>query len=253
MTATLTPHTPGCSNCHCLMCFRRRKAYRIERDHGLRRLIPVRASREHLVELTATMGWRALARATGLSEPTLVRVCNGSGRFVLRDTEQRILAVRPAPVVLRVDLVDSTATRLRVQALVRLGYTQADLVREMGCSGGNGVRLGERVTCRRAELVLGLCGQIRDTPGPDRRAASRAESRGWRPPADFDENLFYDPTWDGTESPLESLSAREEYLREYDFLRATGATVGSIAERLHITRGYLLLLLAQRDGLEMTG
>lgn len=245
------PHTSRRS-CPCPRCTRRRKAYRVDYDRGIRRLTDASATREHLIWLSNNgVGRPTVAAALGFAEITLMRIYNGQTKHVHWTTERKIRTFTPAKAALIANgrTVDATATRLRYQALVALGYPQAYIARSTG-RAHIGIDIGERVVRRRALQILRLCIQIGDTPGASAKAATQARNKGWRKPADYDGDLFYDPLWDGSEpeAPQEQLTAGEMHLREYDFLhRNTAAGIEQIAERLGITKGYLLLLISRRD------
>jgi hypothetical protein len=245
------PHVAGCRNCHCLPCTRKRKAYRFEHDHGIRRMTLAGPAREHLALLRANgVGRRTISQALGLAEPTLMRISSGDTKMVHKNTERRILAfgVEDASTVPNARAVDATATRLRYQALIALGYTQEFVAKSTG-RAHVGIDIGQRVSRRRALAILELCLRIGDTPGPSVKAAVQARNKGWRRPVDYDEDLFYSPAWDGTEPEATvAVTSKEQYLREYDFLhRQTNSSVEEIADRLGITRGYLVLLLSRRE------
>ncbi len=258
LAATLAPSQKVASShsrtCPCGTCRRdrdrRRKLYRVEHARGVRRMADASRCREHLAELAARgIGRGTIAAGTGIYRSTLYRIACGDTKNVKRTVEQRILAFNPgvADTVANSRIVDATATRLRYQALVALGYTQAFIAKETG-RDASCLDLGARVQLRRALAVLELCRRIQDIPGPSRKAAVQARNKGWRVPADYDEDLFYDPSWDGTEPDCASGSSTAlHYLAEYDFLSSDGMLAEQIAEKLGVTSNYLQILLRRRE------
>lgn len=237
----------ACGSCPTCRRLRARKQYRIAHEHGVRSKTDAARARAHLIELERQGITRCtIAEGCGLSEVQLYRIIHGLAREVMVDSEKRILAfdaVRACEVA-NSSRVDSTATRLRIQALVALGYPRSAIAREIG---RNELKLRVEVTRRRALEVLALCRRIGDTAGPDLKVAAKARAKGWRVPADYDDELFYDPAWNGTEPEVPELSRAVENLREYDFLTSCGMGIEEVADRLAITVGYIQMLLKRRD------
>jgi hypothetical protein len=250
---TRTNQPPHSWKCDCVRCARHRKQYRIEHDRGHRRLVDAAATREHLEWLSSQgVGRRTLCSVFGFADLTLARISSGKTLKVRLETERKITAFRPndAATVANARIVDATATHLRYQALIALGYTQAWVATSTG-RAHVGMDLGQRVARRRALAILELCRTVGDTPGPSHKAALQAKNRGWRMPADFDEDLFYSPAWDGTEPDVActlSPSAKLTHVQDYDFLHeTTGLSVLDAAPRLGVTQGYLADLLSKRE------
>lgn len=244
-----TNQPPHSWRCDCTQCRRHRKAYRVEHDHGIRRLVDAEPARAHIARLAEQgVGRSTLGRALGLADLTLMRISNGKTSKVRVETERKILAFtkNDAVTVANDSNVDATASHLRYQALIALGYTQAWIAAATGRAREMG--LGPRITRRRALALLELCRQVGDTPGPSRKAAVQAKNKGWRPPADFDEDLFYSPAWDGTEpEDRYSPGSRLSHVQEYDFLHEPGVAVADVARQLGVSKGYLADLLSRRD------
>lgn len=247
-----SPHQSDCSCPPCVTRRRERKLYRLQRERGMRRMCDGERCRAHLEWLRERgVGQTTVAFGTGLSEHTLWLIATGRRSRVMNETARRILSFTPeAAKAIGVDRpVDATATRLRVQALAALGYPQDFIARRCGRSRG-GFDMGQRISQRRALAVLELCREIGDTPGPSRKAAVQARNRGWCTPAAWDEELFYDPAWGGSEPTTTttiSVDRAEEYLREHDWLAEAGIVQAEIARRLGITPGYLQQLLNRRS------
>lgn len=234
-------------SCPCRSCARKRKQYRREYDRGLRRTCDAAACRQHLQMLARLkIGLRTISRATGVTMPSLLHIAKGSRTRIKIDTARRILGFTPADAATIANdaLVDATATRLRFQALIALGYTQEYISHATGRSNVD-FDLRDRIKRRRALAILELCKQVGDTPGPSRKAALQARRKGWRPPADYDEELFYEPSWDGTEPETLTICRSFDYVAEYDFLAPT-TPIADIADRLGITVAYLRVLLSKR-------
>jgi hypothetical protein len=190
-----------------------------------------------------------MARETGLSSTALRDIAHGRTSLIRTRNEVRIMRCRPSTGGNGL-LVDSTATILRVQALVALGYTQQWIASETG-RNGLGLAIGSQVTRRRALAVLDLLRRVGDAPGPSPVAAVRARKRGWRIPADYDfydEEFFYDEEWDGTiPEDAPRAPSRESIYEDYLFILRTTTdwSQSQIAERLGVTPRHLTRILSQ--------
>lgn len=250
-TAEPIPNQPPHSwLCDCIECARHRKLYRIEHKYGQRRLLDAEPCRAHLAWLHAEgIGQTTLSQALGLSSLTLSRISLGHSRKVRAETARRILAFEPVDMadIANLATVSATATRLRMQAITALGYTQEWMCLHTGRLRP-GFEIAERITRHRMLSVLDMASNVGDRPGPSPSAASRARIKGWRPPADFDEDLFYSPAWDGTEQSLpQAMSVRHAHVENYDFLHEQGLDVDAVAQRIGVTRDYLTDLLSRRE------
>jgi transcriptional regulator with XRE-family HTH domain len=167
-------------------------------------------AREHLRALSAAgIGWKQAARLSGLSTGVVSKLLYGIGerpptRRIRPATEQRILAIPvAAPSLARAAVVDATATRRRLQALVARGYSQAVLARRLGILRSNFSQItAGQVTAATERDVAGLYDQLWNVP-PDEsthrsrisasRARNYARARGWVPPLAWDDDRIADP------------------------------------------------------------
>jgi transcriptional regulator with XRE-family HTH domain len=168
-------------------------------------------ARAHLQALSrAGVGWRRAAELAGLSSGAVSRLLFGGparrppSRRIRHETAAAILAVEASPAVLRGGaLTGAAGTRRRLQALVAIGWSQAELGRRLGMSPSNfGSMLErERVTAATARRARQLYDELRDRPPAERDQHSRiaasiarglASDRGW-PPAAGDDDEIDDP------------------------------------------------------------
>lgn len=175
-----------------------RHAYRTAYEHGYRRLVDSEPVRQHLTALVERddIGLDTLVTALHLNRATLTSILRCKRRKVYRETAEAILAFRPqdADGVANGVLIDATATRLRVQALQALGYTERWIAASIGRCTNSGILLGPRVRRDKALEVLGLCRRLGSEPGPSQRARTRARNHHWRPPAGYGPE-FYSEHW----------------------------------------------------------
>ncbi len=242
------------TRCSCGHCAKVRKQKRFDYDHGIRLLQEATPVRNRLIELRdQEITPHEISMLTGISERTLLLIQSGRTKRVHRRTYKAIMDFDTTQVcqVRNERSIDSTPSRLRVQAMVALGYRQGWIANQLGRKH-IGLDIGDRISRRRALDILELAIKVGDTPGPSRKAAVQARNKGWKKPAEYDEELFYDPNWDGTvpDSPLEPLSHSQEILEDYQFIvRTTGATIGEAAERLGISKSALEKIIARHKRL----
>jgi len=162
--------------------------------------------------LDAGMGTRAIAEAAGVDRKRVTTLLNGRGdrgapptRRLKPETAAALLAV----TVTLPDhaLVDAAGTHRRIHALVERGWAMVRLAERLGVKPSNLSRLirEDLVTAATARKVADLYDQMWDqapsenTP-QERKAASQARSlassRGWLPPAAWDDDLIDVPEAD---------------------------------------------------------
>lgn len=103
-------------------------------------------------------------------------------------------------------LIDKTGTRRRVQALMRIGWTRAEIATRVGMTPGGLSRLLDpswpTVTVRNAAKVAAVYDELCMTPGPSTCTAGHAKARGYAPPLAWDDiddpEEQPDPGYDGT-------------------------------------------------------
>lgn len=189
----------------------RQKAY--GRWNGL---VDATPAREHVKRLQAAgMGLKRITEKSGVSGGTLSKLMYG-----IKDAEGNIKRkpssrIKPetANKILTVDVdlaagarLDNTGTTRRLQALVALGWSQAEIARRIGINQGNlvdlihGRRQVTRGTYDRAralydELSMRLPPtDTREQRTSATRARNTAARYGWLPPLAWDDELLDDPT-----------------------------------------------------------
>ena len=169
-------------------------------------------ARAHLRALSrAGIGHRRAAELAGLPSSVVSKMLFGGPadrpptRRIRPETAAKILAVQASPENLGAHApVPAAGTRRRLQALVAIGWSQAELGRRLGMNPSNfGTMLGrDQVTAATDRAVRQLYDGLwnRKPPEPDHRArisASRARSyarsRGWAPPMAWDDEEIDKP------------------------------------------------------------
>lgn len=198
--------------CRCYPCAAARSAYDENRNRAIAygtwnpwvEAEPVRAHALYLRE--CGIGLRRLADLTGLSRSVLIGLINGKpGRppasRVRPETAARILAVEPTlENIASKTPVDAAGTRRRLQALVAVGWAQAQLADRLGMSPGNfgGMMRRSQVVAATARAARDLYSQLWDENPADHgvtansisRALNQAREHGWLPPAAWDDDLL---------------------------------------------------------------
>ncbi len=163
--------------------------------------------RGHLARLTrAGIGYRQVARLSGVHYSLLTRLVWGEPSRGRRPSErvrcelaERILAVDvDAANLAPGGRIDATGTRRRLQALITLGWSQAELARRLG-RGTNSLRgtiTASRVTSVTAAAVHAVYEHLWNT-APDESTAARADAaataraharqHGWLAPLAWDD------------------------------------------------------------------
>lgn len=84
-------------------------------------------------------------------------------------------------------IVDSTGTHRRVRAMAAMGYPVADTLREI--SAQSAMMHRPTVTAGTARKTIKLYRERSYVPGPSPRAAQIARSKGWPPPAAWNNDI----------------------------------------------------------------
>lgn len=170
-------------------------------------------ARQHLRTLQAIgIGTPRVADLSGLSHATLTDILAGRPRLgrgpcqkIRPATEARILAIPADPEIAAPRAyIDATGTIRRLQALVAVGWSQVRLARALGINRPNFTRFmaQDKVRVTTAQAVRDLYARLWDAPPPagtgyernGRRIALRyAASRGWVPPAAWDDDEIDSP------------------------------------------------------------
>lgn len=152
--------------CRCDACRAANTRYERERGEARRAgdwngLVPAKQARRHLLHLSKLgVGRHSVHDASGVSGTVLVGIVSGAKRSIRARTEKRILAVT-AGAAADGALTSAAPTWRRLNALLKDGYTRAELARRLGCTQPS-LQLGRRqVTVRTAYRVERLFEQLR--------------------------------------------------------------------------------------------
>lgn len=187
---------------------------------------------------TAGYSWTELAKLTGLSEPALKLVGTWTVQnTVCLDTHHRVMAVPlPTGIVSGRGVLPAVGTQRRIQALMAIGWTQADLARECGFSGQKIVSdlLNRRqsVLSETAFRVCEVFNRLQMTPGSSEVLRKRARGWGWPVPLAWDEDSMDDPNTKPSSGGRVRVSAAERITELQDDLGITN--INDIASRLGI-------------------
>lgn len=239
-----------CSKCHrdrkplrrglCGNCYEKARA-RIGFQSSF---VDAEPARLHVKELVAAgLSKRQICRLADIRRQDMADLTNGRPyrgtgpcHQILRDKAERILALPLPGATLHHgaapgQLVPVLGTRRRLQALIALGYTQADLSQRLGRTRGNGGLLLNSqtyVTAAVAQRVENLFNELQLATGPSDRARRYAARRGWVPPLAWDEDTIDDPA----AQPDTGAGERASFTDRYTELRELGYNDLSIAGRL---------------------
>jgi hypothetical protein len=167
---------------------------------------PVRAHVRTISEYG--IGLNRLAEVTGVSRSTLTGLMHGVGkgrrdqvqRHIRRTTAETLLAVRPDLSLMADEaVIPARGARRRLQALIRLGWSQRRLARHLEMSYGQlGFILHDTpgITVRMHHRIDGLFADLWDKIPPHQstgdlsaynRSVNYAKARGWHPPLAWDD------------------------------------------------------------------
>ena len=174
--------------------------------------VPIGVVREHLEQLRAAgLGKQRIAALSGVHSRRVQVILTGRPsrdgvqRHVRAETAAKLLEVRPDARLVAADRrVDATGTRRRLQALLALGWSRAELARRAGLRHDTVGRAVHADCCAisTARAVHRLYEHLwdqRPTPSsaPERQSVSRAlreaARKGWVPPMAWDEEKIDDP------------------------------------------------------------
>ena len=214
------------------------KARKLRVDAGYVTLIPSQKVLEHVQQLQASgMGWRTIADTAGVARSVVARLLRyDTSRPAQRlrvATVRKLMAVQPQPA--DGSFVNIVPTARRLQALIAIGYTQADLAARMGWTPQNINALvhGRRPNCTHgvAKTVSDLYEQLSANPGPSKRSRALAARNGWAPPLAWDDidNLDETPTGAAVVPVRTSID-----VKEVAWLMQSGETLEVIGKRLGV-------------------
>jgi transcriptional regulator with XRE-family HTH domain len=203
----------------------------------------------------AGIGWKRAAELAGISGSAVSRLLFGGPgdrpptRRVRPETAAAILAVTAAPAGLGGgSLVPSAGTRRRLQALVAIGWPQAQLAARLGVLPSNlsAMLAREQVTASTARAVTSLYDQLWDRPPAEAghrekiaatRARNHARARSWPPPAAWDDQAIDNPAaCPGTGWHRATRLSSADLAEEARDLLGQGLTRDQVAQRLGRTR-----------------
>lgn len=246
--------------CRCEPCCAANTRYAKWRELNGPRLVDATPARQHIAALrNAGVGRREIARRAGVALTVINRLAgmdrSQPAHRVRPETLAAILAVTPdhrAPGA----VIPATGTRRRLQALIAIGWTQAELAHRTAATPSTvNALINERWPNVQHATHLRVCRVFDDlsgTPGPSARSRLMAARRGWAPPLAWDDDTIDDPTAIpvGTADPR-ATRTRAEVIE--DFLDTWDHHLGDVqlaAFRLDVTPTALerTLQLARRAG-----
>jgi hypothetical protein len=248
-------HHCNCPPCHAAGSrydARRRLLIATGRWQQLANAQPVR---DHIRHLRANgLGWRHIAHLAGVSEGVVSRLIYGTpsrgygpSKRLHPDASAALLAVQvDLDTLADRALIDATGTRRRIQALTCIGWSQTEQARRLGVSRQSHTRLNStpQVTAGLARTIRAFYDELSMTPapaGPSSTGARREAARKkWAPPLAWDDDTIDDPAArpDLGEKVLKPVAL----LENFEELLALGYTSERAAERLEVSRDYLIEL-----------
>ena len=264
--------------CRCDQC---RAAARRYENHRTRQrayygpaYVDAQPVREHLRALMAEgLGWKRIATLAGLNSSVIYPILygrsdrnNAAPRTKVRpETARKILAVAANLDNLGATArIDGTGTRRRLQALVAIGWSQAELGRRLGITPSNTPALfrgqdSGLVHAATARKARALYNQLWATPPPETthrqkinasRARNFARNNGWPPPLAWDDDTIDDPTqtyyFEEDEPPGRRGPRTPIHLEDVDELARQGETWDAVTTRLHVSRAGIEMACARQ-------
>lgn len=172
--------------------------YRRESDRarGLEPYVDARLVRER-VELLKARGFNetSIARAAGLTQRTVNMIARGDHRRTRRLVAEAIMSVAPKPVAV-MSHVPAVGVVRRIRALQRMGYTYQDIDVAVGvCVGTSSALVQNRneVMFTTWEKFKATYDRLSMVPGPSAISRSRAATRGFPGPLDWESADIDDP------------------------------------------------------------
>lgn len=190
--------------CRCDLCRDAGRRYRLrlgyDRVNGVQRRVDGTQTRVHIERLIAR-GWtqKQIAAAAGLNSATVSEALSARYATVHRNTATAILKVEldRTPPIPRL-IVDAIGTRRRLQALMVLGYTMADVARRVGVGVSSLQQTADgrwdAIRSTTAQKVARVYRQLSTAPAPrtlwSEKSRNEAMAQGWHGPmawADIDD------------------------------------------------------------------
>lgn len=206
--------------------------------------------RQHIQELRAEgMTWRRISILSGVSRRTLQDIRNRCSHYVWSTTAAKIMAVAPPRDALHaapdLERIPALGTTRRLQALVAIGYTNAELSELIPYHYHHisNVILGRQayVNAATARRVAELFTELQLMPRGDdyaaARARDRAAKRGWAPPMAWDDDTLDDPDGrpHGIAARRRTRSVPDDFADIVADHRALGRGDVDVADRLGLT------------------
>lgn len=131
--------------------------------------------------------YRSVADAAGVSHHAVFDAMNGSTSNANYITGQKILAVTTTDIYrLRNAHVRAIGTRRRIQALLTLGWTHAEMSSRVGVNTAKLSTASKKwVTTETRAAVVKMYAELCMTQGPSKAMRDRALKNGYRPPLDY--------------------------------------------------------------------
>ncbi|WP_328436971.1 hypothetical protein OHA71_06650 [Streptomyces sp. NBC_00444] len=187
--------------CRCKRCRDAGRRYRLrlgyDRVNGVQRRIDNTQPRVHTERLVAR-GWthEQIAAASGLSTGSIHDLHSGRYKTIARTSAEAILNVRldEAPPIPR-RMADATGTRRRLQALMVLGHTMADVARHVGVGASSLQQTADgrwdAIRATTALKVARVYRRLSTAPAPrtlwSEKARNHAMTQGWYGPMAWDD------------------------------------------------------------------
>lgn len=176
-----------------------RRHYDQARRRGRFRLHDPAPVRRHLDALHAA-GWTnpQISAATGIERANVQKIHRGRYPRIQRETMQLLLAV---PIIMPPGPtrhgIDSIGARRRVHALAWMAWPAAEVAARAGTTVGSlqsTIVPGHRISVALHMRLAAVYDELSEIPGPSPRVAARARTRGFAPPAAWDDDTIDDPS-----------------------------------------------------------
>ncbi|MCV7212632.1 hypothetical protein [Mycolicibacterium canariasense] len=166
--------------------------------------------------------WAAIAQAAGLTDQGVYYI--RGARTVQRATYTAIMSI---PVVDGDGMVDSLGSARRIQALMAIGWSQAECARRLKMTPQRlwHTMQHKRIRADKARAIDALFRELCMTPGKSVRARNYAHASGWPPPLG----------WDCIDDPNETPNLGDRYasfLERYEDAISIGIPLLELPRRL---------------------
>ncbi|MEU3990174.1 hypothetical protein AB0F24_17660 [Streptomyces platensis] len=207
MTTYLTPSPPHgeraryLRGCRCTECsnanYRYTSRLRLDYQRGQRRRTsPDRAATR--IHQLLNKGWSQtqISDASGVGRRGIGDIVQKARPSISRETERKILAMRPGPPPPPRD-VEATGTVRRLRALIAVGHSSSSIATELGMHPDALGKIARHelphVRTVTAQAVASIYTQLAETRGLSERARRHAATRNWAPPNAWDPDTIDNP------------------------------------------------------------